>query len=446
MKVINTKLMEYLKVAYTLDKGLPPNDVVPKLKVNVEEYRNIYSTIVDLRNPALKQRHWEKIQDAIGKPIPKDETFTLGNLIENHVFDFKDEIGLVSSQAGSESALDEMLTRVVKIWNDAEFIISPYRDSKDVFILGTVEDIQTCLEDSQVTIATIKSSRFIGPIKSEVEKMDKQLNLFSETLDAWLICQRNWLYLESIFSAPDIQRQLPDEARMFAQVDRSWKEIMRKVARNPNAMKSGTMPGVLETMQQNNILLERIQKCLEDYLESKRLLFPRFYFLSNDELLEILSQTKNPQAVQPHLSKCFDAIKSLEFAGNDPKSIDITGMNSPEGERVPFLKNIKARGNVEAWLGNVEEGMVSVLRRLIKSALSDYEEAKRTEWVREHVGQVVLTANQILWTKDVTEALKSNEPAKSLSAVRQKALMVSLFFKIFNSIIELIWSCYACSR
>eukprot|EP00842_Homolaphlyctis_polyrhiza_P002755 jgi/Hompol1/3480/HPOL_003262-RA len=320
---INTKITTFLKIVYNLDKGLPPNEVVPRLKNVIDEYRTMYPTILDLRNPSLKQRHWEKIQDAIGKTLVKDETFTLSRLMDLRVFDFKEEIGGISSQAGSEAALEEMLSRVVKNWSEAEFIVTPYRDNKDVFILGTVEDIQTLLEDSQVTIATIKGSRFIGPIKTEVDRWDKQLTLFSETLDAWLNCQRNWLYLESIFSAPDIQRQLPDEARMFSQVDRSWKDVMRKVSRNPNAMKSGTLPGLLETMQQNNVLLDQIQKCLEDYLESKRLLFPRFYFLSNDELLEILSQTKNPQAVQPHLSKCFDGIKSLEFSSNDPKSIDI---------------------------------------------------------------------------------------------------------------------------
>ncbi|KAI9203256.1 dynein heavy chain and region D6 of dynein motor-domain-containing protein [Polychytrium aggregatum] len=419
---ISAQIQNYLKTVYNLDKGLPPNEVVPRLKSMVEEYRTMYPTIVDLRNPALKQRHWDKIQDALGKTLIKDETFTLGKLMELRVFEFKEEISNVSAQAGSEAALEEMLGRVVKLWNEAEFIVISYRDSKDVFILGAIDDIQTLLEDSQVTIATIKSSRFIGPIKAEVERWDKQLSLFAETLEAWMTCQRNWLYLESIFSAPDIQRQLPDEARMFSQVDRSWKDVMRKVSRNANAMKSGTMPGLLEMMQQNNVLLEQIQKCLEDYLESKRLLFPRFYFLSNEELLEILSQTRNPQAVQPHLSKCFDAIKSLEFSSADPKSIDIAAMVSPEGERVPFHKTIKARGNVEAWLGSVEEAMVAVLRRLIKTAIAEYEEPKRNDWIREHVGQVVLTGNQILWCKDITDVLKTADPVKGMVQVKQKCI------------------------
>ena len=61
--------------------------------------------------------------------------------------------------------------------------------------------------------------------------------------DEWLTCQRNWLYLESIFSAPDIQRQLPAEAKMFMTVDKSWKEIMRKVYRLPNALRAATQPG-----------------------------------------------------------------------------------------------------------------------------------------------------------------------------------------------------------
>lgn len=59
--------------------------------------------------------------------------------------------------------------------------------------------------------------------------------------------------------------------------------------------------------------LEEIQKALDMYLETKRQLFPRFYFLSNDDVLEILGQSQNAEAMQPHLKKCFDNINKLRI-------------------------------------------------------------------------------------------------------------------------------------
>ncbi len=71
---------------------------------------------------------------------------------------------------------------------------------------------------------------------------------------------------------------------------------------------------LLETLTDMNTKLEEIQKSLDMYLETKRQIFPRFYFLSNDDLLEILGQSRNPEAVQPHLKKCFDNIVKLTMA------------------------------------------------------------------------------------------------------------------------------------
>ncbi|XP_055077626.1 dynein axonemal heavy chain 6-like [Periophthalmus magnuspinnatus] len=132
------------------------------------------------------------------------------------------------------------------------------------------------LDDSIINVGTAASSRYVSRIKSRVEELLRQLHLFNQTLDEWLTCQRNWLYLESIFLDPDIKRQLPSESKMFLKVDKSWKMIMAKVKKMPNALRAATQPHLLETFKDNNALLDEIHKCLEAYLESKRVIFPRF--------------------------------------------------------------------------------------------------------------------------------------------------------------------------
>lgn len=300
-----------------------------------------------------------------------------------------------------------LLKKVETAWKETELSVVPHRDAKDVFILAGLDELQQVLDDSNVNINTIAASRNVGPIKHRVDDWVTQLDIFSETLDEWQTCQTSWIYLEAIFSAPDIQRQLPNEARMFIAVDKNWKDIMRKVYKFPLALPAMTDKETLTVMKQNNKLLDNITRCLEAYLEVKRVAFPRFYFLSNDELLEILAQTRNPHAVQPHLRKCFDAIASLEFGvkesenGETMMTNDIIAMISPEGERILFGRGLKARGPVEDWLCRVEEAMFLALKRYMKFAYKCYPLKDRTKWFQEHPNQVVLTISQQQWAVDV---------------------------------------------
>jgi len=138
----------------------------------------------------------------------------------------------------------------------------------------------------------------------------------------------------------------------------------------------------LKKFQENNAQLDAVTKALEDYLETKRAAFPRFYFLTNDELLEILSQTRNAQAVQPHLSKCFDSIKKIEFS-HEKNSVEILGMWSLEGEYVAFSDSVFAVGAVEDWLGKIERMMTQSLYDITKRAFQQYpaDGTQRDEWL-----------------------------------------------------------------
>jgi dynein heavy chain len=226
-------------------------------------------------------------------------------------------------------------------------------DQHGLFILGSLEDVLTLLEDNQVTLQTMLGSRYIRGIQDLVEEWEKRLAALSETLDEWIMCQRTWMYLENIFGAEDIQKQLPAESQKFLVVDRSWKNIMNRTQTDTlvlnclNPLDNGH--SLLDTFKMNNGALDSIQKSLEEYLETKRMAFPRFYFLSNDELLEILSQTRDPLAVQPHMTKCFDAIKRIKF-GEGRLAHDILGFIDPGGEVVPLSDSVKAEGPVESWL------------------------------------------------------------------------------------------------
>lgn len=162
-----------------------------------------------------------------------------------------------------------------------------------------------------------------------------------------------------------------------------------------------------------NKKLEKILRSLNEYLEEKRLVFPRFYFLANEDLLMILAQTKDPTLVQKHMDKCFEGIQKVKFSDKQ----EVTAMISAESEVVDFYKKIDVnegdkKGNVEKWMLEIEKVMRLSLKMLTMQSISDYYNTDRIEWVQKWPGQVVLAVDQIDWTKGAEDVFEDMREGK----------------------------------
>lgn len=165
--------------------------------------------------------------------------------------------------------------------------------------------------------------------------------------------------------------------------------------------------------------LENIQKKMEDYLETKRVIFPRFYFISNEELVAILSLSRQPELIQTHLKKLFENIKCLRLVVK--KTIFANGIQSNEDELINLVAILSLEGNVENWLKELEIKMQITVREYLKNSLSALKLhlKKRDKWIKDWPSQCCVTASEIEWTSATTKALLMCQADGNIKPLRQ---------------------------
>ena len=414
---VNDYSIQSFKLKKKFKDKKEPVDICEALKEKVDAFGEYIPLISALRTQGLKERHWKTISEKIGIELRAEEQMTLANLLDLEVDKHLDEILEVTQVAAKEFSLESALAEMEDAWKPpvsvnpfCEFICNPHRSG--TFTIGGIDDVMQLLDDQIVKTQTMLGSPFIAYLKKPTEEWEKKLKFTTEILDEWMSLMKNWMYLEPIFSSPDIVRQMPVEGKKFQAVDKFYRRMMNEAVEIKQILTVCTQETLLPLFHKFNNELELILKGLNQYLEVKRLAFPRFFFLSNDELLEILSQTKDPKAVDPHLGKCFENIVKLQYQDgkSDPKynDLDITAMYSGEGEEVKFLKKIVPTAEVEKWILLVEGQMRESLADMTLRCIADYRTAEsRTKWILSWPGQLVLSGSQFYWAEEVEEAMKT---------------------------------------
>jgi Ran GTPase-activating protein (RanGAP) involved in mRNA processing and transport len=251
---------------------------------------------------------------------------------------------------------------------------------------------------------------------------------------------QSWIYLHPVFQIPDVPRFAPMECNRFMLADKAWRKLMIDAQRMPlRELCTTHLEGMLETKK----VIDLASKGLTDYLNSKRMACPRLFFVSDEDLLTMLSKSKTPRLID--LSKIFESVQSLIFTDDGMVATAMAGWvpgyynatasaDGAKGETVPFAyEQTKSKpvcspsssdGQFEVWL----EDLLRMMRISVAYAIS-------TAWIkfrvsltdvrgRCHFGglaerrvllpllanpaMVVLVVNALQWTRETEQAMLVN--------------------------------------
>lgn len=328
-----------------MDKEVRQWPMFQGLEAELKDLNASVTAVRDLQNPAVKERHWIELMTDTGRIIEINDDTTLADLLSLNLHKFEDEVRGIVSKASNEQKIERDLEKIEQVWSEMMFEYDTH-DRTGLELPKQTEQLTTTLEEIQVKVLDMLGNRDNAFSIDKINYWYKTLSTADQVLSIWFETQRVWSGLESIFVlCDDIKTQLPKDTALFMELDAEFRVLIEEMRNKPKVLDATTdRPELCGEIQKIRDGMAICEKALSDYLETKRLSFPRFYFVSQVDVTDIVSNGKVPSKVLRHLSKLFDSICSLTFADDNAEVKNavkmIAKVSSIDRNLRPFLNRL----------------------------------------------------------------------------------------------------------
>ena len=415
---IKKDLEEALEKINQLPDKYHSYDAFEITKNKLQNYKKVNSIIGDLRTDAIKERHWRVILKEL-KIDKTEKELILNDLWKADLLKKEKKLMETINQASGELVLESYIKKSKEKWNDYDLEMIKYKE-KCKLIKGW-DDMFTLLDEDINSFQSMSNSPYYNLFKDDIEPWKDKLENIRLLFNEWVDVQRKWVYLEGIFfGSADIKNELPADYNKFQAIDNEFTSLMKRVANKPYVLEVISIPSIKSILEEKlKTALERIQKALYNFLEKQRQNFARFYFIGDEDLLEIIGNSKDVNKITRHFNKMFAGMNSLICEDGD----ELKGMVSREFEEVFFEKNVKISDDpvVYQWLRKVQEQMHFTLATKLEKAVTEISEMdyigkvdEFIKWIEQYPAQITVLSSQILWSASIEAALTGTKTLKAL--------------------------------
>jgi dynein heavy chain, axonemal len=420
----------------TLMRTLPDNDILKNLLQEITEVEVLIETITALRCPTLEEKSWREISEYLAYElgIENEEDFpfrdnsnpsyTVKWLLEINIPVYKEKIEFIVRKSEKEK---ELIVQLVEFKNYiSNLVFETLQKKNEFYIFGENKEHQAKIHRNLDLLYSMLGNHYSQTVQHEAEALIKHYEYMEEVIKAVLEFGYQWSRHEAFFdSALGSLKLLTKESKEFASWELQWKKVIKTITTDSVSFYRrvcdetlGTNPSrsTIKLISKINLQMDTVRKGLDEFLERKRALFPRYYFISDEQLLAMFAGMDCKEPITAHfVPAIYQHIEKIIYK-EDTKDT-LLGIVSKQGEEFP-LKEVpfKLQSEMEDIFKLAEEQIKKRIGYLIKTLFIRYtdEEISREELILKNNAQVVLAIDFISWVRLAEETYLCADPIGDL--------------------------------
>lgn len=365
----------------------------------LRELRHAAELVQLVRGDELADEHWSDLKKLLGLEVSTRD-MTLGNLIDvaSKIEDNVEKVRDVTKRALAENGIRQAIVELEAWESMASVQLQDAKDSKgrDILLMGEYGELLSRVGELKLLIEGAKGAAGFERFAARAGRCESALFELEERVKVLGTVQRKWVYLEPVFSSGTVVTPANDNGK-WSRADKEFRHFMSEVSRDPRvpSLRRLPMPALVNLKD----LLDRCQRSLDEFLEEKRAAYPRLYFLSDEDLLELISGSN--AGLKSHLPKLYQGIGSVDIQNGA-----IAAIVSPEGEVLTLMQPVDLADSLPSWLRNLEDGIRATLAKNLDQCYQN-----RSLEPTKYPSQILLLTERIHFTERCEDAVRNGKIA-----------------------------------